>query len=417
MPFFIFVVCLVTVNVWMTRRILRAGDRFDHKGLHITMVWIAPFIGALLTHGHVRPYERLNVTAPMASADGGDVEPPPQELSVPGTPTFPLAPNMEVVNGFPIMYWSAVADWLATIGDPDIRRQARLHGQRAWLMHMRDALGPHFSLHESENAFVLSSLESTVVAATAKYVTSARRKVASALGKLAEFAADEKSIMLVLDDEEWYYHYVAVYYPSEGEFAFSGGMFINAGCPHFVVRRADLASIEPVIVHELAHSAVSHLRLPLWLDEGIAVNTEHKIAGAGRGLYTPHEIRAKHLRFWGETEIQQFWSGEAFRRTDDGNMLSYDLARIMVEHMAKSWEPFERFVMNARREDAGAASAAEHLDVDLGAYVCALFDKAPAKTWSSRDRTSELSAVAEADSAAASSPPRPSGGPTVLWGT
>ena len=55
MPFFIFVVCLVTVNVWMTRRILRASDHFDHKGLHIIMVWIAPFIRALLTHGHVRP--------------------------------------------------------------------------------------------------------------------------------------------------------------------------------------------------------------------------------------------------------------------------------------------------------------------------------------------------------------------------
>src|SRR5258708_39078878 len=152
MPFLIFVGCLVTVNVWMTRRVLRAGDHFDHKGLHITMVWIAPFIGALLTHGHVRPYEQLNVTTPAAGGADGDVEPPPQELSAVGTSTFPLAPNMEVVNGFPIVNWSAVADWLATIEDPDIRRRARLLGQRAWLMHMRDALGPHFSLHESDNA-------------------------------------------------------------------------------------------------------------------------------------------------------------------------------------------------------------------------------------------------------------------------
>lgn len=408
MQFFILVVCLVTVNVWMTRRILRAGDHFEHKGLHITMVWIAPFIGALLTHGHVRPYERMNMTTPATGGADGDVEPPPQELTVPGTSTFALAQNMDVINGFPIMNWSAVGSWLASIEDPETRRLARLHGQRAWLAHMREVLGPHFSLHESDNAFVLSSLESTVVAATAKYVTSARRKVASALGKLAEFADGEKSILLVLDDEEWYYHYVAVYYPNEGEFAFSGGMFINAGCPHFVVRRADLASIEPVIAHELAHSAVSHLRLPLWLDEGIAVNTEHKIAGAGRGLYTPHEIRAKHLRFWGETEIQQFWSGEAFHRTDDGNMLSYDLARIMVEHLAKSWEPFESFVMSARREDAGAAAAAEYLDVDLGAYVCALFDKGPTKSWSPRDHNLELSAAAEPDGPAAPLLPRSS---------
>jgi hypothetical protein len=42
----------------------------------------------------------------------------------------------------------------------------------------------------------------------------------------------------VLDSEEDYYRYVSIYYPSEGEFALSGGMFIHAGCPHFVVVRA-----------------------------------------------------------------------------------------------------------------------------------------------------------------------------------
>ena len=95
-----------------------------------------------------------------AMADGidGDAEPPPEELSVPGGPTFPLVPNMEVVNGFPIMNWSAVTSWLATVEDTDARRQARLRGQRAWLAHMREALGPHISLHESHNAIVLSSL-------------------------------------------------------------------------------------------------------------------------------------------------------------------------------------------------------------------------------------------------------------------
>jgi len=166
-------------------------------------------------------------------------------------------------------------------------------------------------------------------------------------------------------------------------------MLINAGCPHFVVRRADLASIEPVIAHEMTHSAVSHLRLPLWLDEGIAVNTEHKIAGATQGLFTPHELRAKHLQFWGEQEVQQCWSGEAFHRTDDGNMLSYDLARIVVDQLGRSWNAFEQFVLHADRADAGALSAREHLGVDLGAYVCALFERQPATNWSPRECSSE----------------------------
>lgn len=381
--------CLIALNIWMTRRILRAGEHLEKKGLYITMVWIAPFIGAPMVHGQVRPHEQPE--EPEAPAPNAPTEPPPHELSAPGAPPLVLASHMESANGFPLVDWAAVEDWLAAIEDPADRQRARLHSVRAWLLHMREVLGPHFSLQESDNAFVLSSLESAVATATANYVSKARKGVSRVLGKLAQFPPDQKSIVLVLDDEDWYYHYVGVYYPAEGEFAFSGGMFINAGCPHFVVRRADLTAIEPVIAHELTHSAVHHLQLPLWLDEGLAVNTEHKIAGATRGLHTPHQLHAQHRRFWGEAEIQQFWSGESFSRPDEGNSLSYDLARLMVEQMARTWAPFESFVLNAARADAGATAAQIHLGVDLGAYVCALFEKETSTAWSPRARPLELS--------------------------
>lgn len=389
MPALFVLACLLALNIWMTRRILLAGEQLEKKGLYITMVWIAPFIGALMVHGQVRPYEQQD--EPVAPATDTLAEPPPQELSAPGVAPLVLASHMESANGFPLMDWAAVEDWLAAIEDPAARQQARQLSVRAWLLHMREVLGPHFSLQESDDAFVLSSLEGTVATATANYVSKARKGVTRVLGKLAQFPLDQKSIVLVVDDEDWYYHYVGVYYPAEGEFAFSGGMFINAGCPHFVVRRAHLTAIEPVIAHELTHSAVHHLQLPLWLDEGLAVNTEHKIAGATRGLHTPHQLHAQHRRFWGEAEIQQFWSGESFSRPDEGNTLSYDLARLMVEQMARTWGQFENFVLNATRADAGATAAQTHLGVDLGAYVCALFEKEPSTAWSPRDRTLELS--------------------------
>jgi hypothetical protein len=381
MSFFIFLGCLVAVNIWVTRRVRRAAD-LDHKGLHIAMVWIAPMFGALFTHWHIRPYERQADASPLPASRQDDPGHAPRVLTAPGVPPFALTEHIAAPNGFAIPDWRAVHEWLGTIADDRARRGARLQSHRAWLMHLHEGLGPHFWLYETDDAFVLSSLEEPVARAAGKYISQARRKVAQVLGGLAHFAEGEKSVLLVLDDETWYYHYIAIYYPEQGEFAFSGGMFIDAGCPHFVVPRGDLAAIEPVIAHELTHSALAHLKLPLWLDEGIAVNTERKIAPTGRGLYTPHEIHAKHLRFWGPAEIQQFWSGRSFARTDDGNLLSYELARAIVEQLARSWESFERFVKDARREDAGAAAAAEHLGVDLGAYVCALFDKADPATWS-----------------------------------
>jgi hypothetical protein len=66
------------------------------------------------------------------------------------------------------------------------------------------------------------------------------------------------------------------------------------------------------------------------------VNTQHKLTGVPPSIDTPPQMHATHLQFWGESEIQQFWSGESFHRPDDGQMLSYDLARILVGNLAQS---------------------------------------------------------------------------------
>jgi hypothetical protein len=303
---------------------------------------------------------------------------------------------MTTANGFPWPDWNAVAEWTQSIPPdrPADRKQATEQCRRAWLLHLRDALGPDFLLDESEHALILSSLEPAVVRATANYVAKTRQRVAKLLGSLGNLPQDQKSVLIVFDDQDSYYRYIGALYPDEGEFAFSGGMFINAGCAHFVTQRGDLAQVEPVIAHELTHSALAHLELPLWLDEGIAVNTQHKLTGVPHSLYTPQQMRAKHRQFWGETEIQQFWAGDSFHRPDEGQMLSYDLARILVGHLAARWSEFEQFASGAAREDAGAKAASEHLGVNLGACVCALLEQTPSHGWAPRfePATAELPA-------------------------
>jgi hypothetical protein len=379
--------CLVCLNLWMTRRVLKADHRLEHKGLLVAGIWLMPGLGAFIARNHLRafaPEEAAGTAAAPPASGAGAAEQAPEQLTVPGGPVLPLRPHIELLNGFPVVDWHAVAGWVDAIEPADRRAQARNQSRRAWLLHLRDALGPHYWLHESDCAYVLSPLERKAAAATAEYVAKTRHRVARVLNRLAALPADEKSILLVMDDDATYYRYAAGHYPADGEFAFSGGMFIDAGCPHFIVKQADLTQVEPVIAHELTHSAVSHLNLPLWLDEGLAVNTQHKLAGASPGLHTPHEVHAMHQRFWGEAEIQQFWSGASFHRPDDGNMLSYDLARILVEQMAKSWEHFEDFVLHSRREDAGAAAARQHLGIDLSEYVCALLEREPSPEWAPR---------------------------------
>ena len=159
--------------------------------------------------------------------------------------------------------------------------------------------------------------------------------------------------------------------PDGGEYSFSSGTYIGSGLPHFVTAKGEMRSLEPVVAHELSHACLAHLPLPLWLNEGLAVNTERRLCG-GANRFTPLEMHRKHAAFWDDGKIQEFWSGTSFRRADDGNMLSYDLGRILVEQLSRGdWRRFAGFVNAAHHEDAGAAAAACELDVDLGASVAA----------------------------------------------
>lgn len=54
---------------------------------------------------------------------------------------------------------------------------------------------------------------------------------------------------------------------------------------------------------------------------------------------------------------------------------------------AKDWEAFKEFVLDANASDAGAASAQEHLHIDLGAVACALLEKASSSQWKPDPRT------------------------------
>lgn len=376
----VLVVALLVVNVQASRRIARSGESSFRKTMWVGGVWVLPFLGAWLAKSHLPP------TAESGDdlQDIGEAEPAPAILEAPGMGGFDVLARLHHPQDLPQLDWPALDAWAH--GDSGDRRpediaQALNQGRRAWLLHLRDALGQHMHLHEGADCFILSPLDRSVARATARYVTTTRQRIERLLAGMAHFPVAEKCILLVLDDEDTYYHYVAQFYGEDGEFARSGGMFIHFGCPHFVVVAADLAAIEPVIAHEMTHNALAHLQLPTWLDEGLAVNTERRLKGAPPAQYTAAQLHHMHQRFWTPERMQEFWAGTSFQRTDDGNLLSYELARILVDHMARDWAAFTAFVNAAQRADAGAQAASDALAVDLGRSVGALLDIGDAYAW------------------------------------
>ena len=308
------------------------------------------------------------------------MQPAPESLLIEGAPSFRLAAYIAMANGFPYVDWKAVESWVAPLA-VDRRPAAWSACAKAWLLRLGSALGPQFKLAEGQRALVLSALEPRLARVTVEFVDRTASRILRLLDGVAAAPEKGESVLIVFDDDKSYYDYVAHYYPERGQFASSAGMFIDSGYAHFVTMRSDLRSVEPIIAHEMAHASVARLPLPLWLNEGIAVNAERALTWAHYDRYTPQEMHRKHKAFWHAREIQQFWSGESFDRADDGNMLSYDLARIMVEQMAKDWSAFRAFVLAAERNDSGEAAAREHLGVDLGEYVCALLARKRADGW------------------------------------
>jgi hypothetical protein len=154
---------------------------------------------------------------------------------------------------------------------------------------------------------------------------------------------------------------VSEYTPEDaGEQAFSGGMFIQNGYGHFVFCKGTMDTMEPTLVHELSHSLVAHLPLPAWLNEGLAVNTERRWA-ARPAQYKPHELAYMHSRFWNEETMQEFWSGKSYKRPDDGNALSYDLAQRLIALIGQDHDLLTRFALAAHYSDGGKQAAMDIL--------------------------------------------------------
>jgi hypothetical protein len=306
---------------------------------------------------------------------------PPARIDAQGVEPLDFAVVLSLVNDLPAPDWKAVGTWVSSIQEPKAQAEAWANAEIAWLAHLQQALGPHHHLAQHEFAILLSPLEPKVATATAQFMTKTLARIEKFLNGIAESPEWGKDILLVFEDEDSYYRYVSRYYPEDGEFAFSGGMHINFGCSHFATYRAELRAIEPVIAHEMTHACLGHLSIPAWVNEGLAVNTERRLCPPLGESYTAQQLRWMHRQFWTEETIQEFWSGKSFLRPDEGNLLSYDLARILIEQFAHDWESFKAFALSARLEDAGRAAAKAALDVELGTTVSTLFELEASSMW------------------------------------
>ncbi|MEM8882533.1 MAG: hypothetical protein AAGD14_00520 [Planctomycetota bacterium] len=185
-----------------------------------------------------------------------------------------------------------------------------------WLARLCPALGPAFRLARAPTAWLVTDHEE----AWAKLLVQSAQESVRAASGLLDVQDRQIAIVVALSSRETYYDYLGYYYPEQGEFAESAGVYVGQpGVAHVVLGPSrDITDLEVVLAHEIGHLLTFNDDAPAWIMEGVAQICEERI------LIPWGEIdrdRAQGLaRVIASTE---FRSGDSFDALDETRDYSY----------------------------------------------------------------------------------------------
>jgi hypothetical protein len=270
--------------------------------------------------------------------------------------------------------WDAIAVRVNAVPH-DRRRAAWADAMRQWLECWQAHFGPDFAVFESDTVQVLTFNDDGIGEAILGTAHHCREELRNLLAEIGRFDAFGKDVILGLSTE-LYYSYISAFHAEDGEAGGSSGMHVGTGHPHIVLNGVNLQSLGSTLVHEMTHGALHGLGSPAWIEEGIAQFVERAAGFTAFGDFTAADARAM-TRHWTKHGLAAFWWGTGFSAAGQEQRYSYSLARLLVQLLVEEHRPgifgFGRrkrerlleFIRHARAEDAGQASARDHLFYDL----------------------------------------------------
>lgn len=280
---------------------------------------------------------------------------------------------------FPRPDWNAVYERQSKMEFSDAERNTFWADLgREWMHLLRPCFGSDYKIYESSNFWLVSDQPEKMCRLLINWAETTRAKVLNLVDVGATKHLFGKCPIIVVSDLNAYDQYCAFYIP-EDQLGPSGGVFLNHGYGHFIFPFHNINQAEPVLVHELAHSLVSHLPLPPWVNEGVAQLCENIISHSDGLDY--EKIKDIKDTFWTTKTIQEFWSGAGFCRFDDGQLLNYHLAREVTRELAADRVRFLAFLVEVDADDFGAAALLKHFNLTASDLLA---DYLGAGDWSPR---------------------------------
>lgn len=270
-------------------------------------------------------------------------------VGLPVVPRDELASFLSMHEGLPQVDWSAINTWILR-RDPDTNHLPnwRRAVAAAWLDELRDTLADDHRRWQHARVEGLGPLEADRAILVARAADKSYEVIEKALRPLRGANPIPPISIVALSSASNYYSFISHFFPDEGEWGTSGGVFIHRpdAFPLIVLPAHLTRSIENVIAHELAHHACKPLRLPKWIEEGITQMMEERVTGRSN-FKLNHEMLDRHRHHWDDEAVTRYLEGESFlSATDDEQELAYHLSQLVVRGLLTR-EP-ERFFAFAR---------------------------------------------------------------------
>ena len=289
--------------------------------------------------------------------------------------------SIDVRESIPRPNWDAIASWVELNVESVSADDSWTQIARDWLARLAQSLPQGHAVLESPQFLLLASDES-LGNRLLSYSERARRIILKTLDGVASDKGYGKHVVLLFAAADSYYDYVTDFYPAEGEFGLSGGMFLDVGYGHFAVCPAYGDDYERVIAHELNHALLRHLPLPLWLNEGVTQVMEDIVQDSSYFM-VDHETLRRHRAYWNAKTIDMFWSGDSFYSPDDGQELSYHLSQVLFRNLMSDYpNAVNDILKEATFVDAGNAAFVDSCSTPLAERVAQFLGDG---NWAPRD--------------------------------
>lgn len=293
----------------------------------------------------------------------------------------PIPDALDIRESLPRPNWDVIASWVESNVESNSLDDYWTQIARDWLGRLAKSLPRGYAVLESPEFLLLASDE-TLGRRLLNYSERTRRIILNTLDGVASDQGHGKHVVLLFAEIDRYYDYVTDFYPDEGEFALSGGMFLDIGYGHFVVCPAYGNDYERVIAHELNHALLRHLPLPLWLNEGVTQVMEDVVQDASY-FVVDHEMLRRHRAYWNAESIDSFWSGDAFFFPGDGQELSYHLSQVLFRNLMSDFPmAVNNILNNANFVDAGNAAFVDSCNLSLAERAAQFLGDGP---WAPRN--------------------------------